>query len=228
MSVATTEPASRTAFHLLTVAAVEQLTDDAVAVTFDVPDELRDAVRLRCRSVAHAAADDRRGRAPPYLFDLRARGQSPADRRTRDPRRPLLLVARAPGAAGRPDRGAGAVRQLPRGSAAGWPPSLHRRRVRHHADAVGRGVGAVQPRGARDASLRQPGDDVGDVRGGARRPQGRATTGASTSSTCSRANRVTSSCSPGASTPSGCARCSRALVPVADMDHVWLCGPFDM
>ena len=34
------EPVSRTAFHPLTVAAVERLTDDAVAVTFDVPDEL--------------------------------------------------------------------------------------------------------------------------------------------------------------------------------------------
>jgi len=32
---------SRSAFHPLTVAAVDQLTDDAVAITFDVPDELR-------------------------------------------------------------------------------------------------------------------------------------------------------------------------------------------
>ncbi len=35
------EATGRTAFHLLTVAAVERLTDDAVAVTLDVPDELR-------------------------------------------------------------------------------------------------------------------------------------------------------------------------------------------
>ncbi len=41
MSLAAAEPASRTAFHRLTVAAVEQLTDDAVAVTFEVPDEQR-------------------------------------------------------------------------------------------------------------------------------------------------------------------------------------------
>jgi len=34
---------ARAAFHRLTVAAVERLTDDSAAVTFDVPDELRDA-----------------------------------------------------------------------------------------------------------------------------------------------------------------------------------------
>jgi ring-1,2-phenylacetyl-CoA epoxidase subunit PaaE len=35
--------ASRAAFHSLTVAAVEQLTEDSAAVTFDVPDDLREA-----------------------------------------------------------------------------------------------------------------------------------------------------------------------------------------
>jgi ring-1,2-phenylacetyl-CoA epoxidase subunit PaaE len=35
--------AARAQFHTLTVAAVERLTDDAAAVTFDVPAELRDA-----------------------------------------------------------------------------------------------------------------------------------------------------------------------------------------
>jgi len=34
--------AARSTFHALTVAAVERLTDDAVAVTFDVPDDLRE------------------------------------------------------------------------------------------------------------------------------------------------------------------------------------------
>ena len=35
------------AFHTLTVAAVEKLCDDAAAVTFEVPDELRGDAALR-------------------------------------------------------------------------------------------------------------------------------------------------------------------------------------
>lgn len=46
MTTPTTAPPAtsraRRAFHPLTVAAVERLTDDAVAVTFDVPDDLRE------------------------------------------------------------------------------------------------------------------------------------------------------------------------------------------
>lgn len=38
----TKSPAGRTAFHPLVVSDVQHLTDDAVAVTFEVPDELRD------------------------------------------------------------------------------------------------------------------------------------------------------------------------------------------
>ncbi len=37
-----TAPVTRAGFHALTVAAVERLTDDAVAVSFEVPAELRD------------------------------------------------------------------------------------------------------------------------------------------------------------------------------------------
>ena len=37
----------RASFHELTVAAVERLTDDAVAVTFEVPEELREAYAFR-------------------------------------------------------------------------------------------------------------------------------------------------------------------------------------
>ena len=35
-------PRSTTGFHELTVAEVEPLTDDSAAVTFDVPDDLRE------------------------------------------------------------------------------------------------------------------------------------------------------------------------------------------
>ena len=37
----------RPQFHPLTVARVEKLTDDAVAVTFDVPDELVEDYRFK-------------------------------------------------------------------------------------------------------------------------------------------------------------------------------------
>lgn len=41
--MATPVSAARAAFHTLTVASVEQLTEDSAAITFDVPDELREA-----------------------------------------------------------------------------------------------------------------------------------------------------------------------------------------
>jgi ring-1,2-phenylacetyl-CoA epoxidase subunit PaaE len=45
--LSTSRPARRRAqFHPLTVAAVERLTDDAVALTFTVPDDLREAYRF--------------------------------------------------------------------------------------------------------------------------------------------------------------------------------------
>ena len=40
-------PRARAAFHTLTVAAVEPLTSDSIAVTFDVPPELAEAYRFR-------------------------------------------------------------------------------------------------------------------------------------------------------------------------------------
>ena len=41
-ATATVDTAARTAFHPLTVASVERLTDDSAAVAFDVPEELRE------------------------------------------------------------------------------------------------------------------------------------------------------------------------------------------
>jgi ring-1,2-phenylacetyl-CoA epoxidase subunit PaaE len=40
--ILTRDPGLRTAFHTLVVAGVQRLTDDAVAVTFEVPEDLRD------------------------------------------------------------------------------------------------------------------------------------------------------------------------------------------
>ena len=86
------EPVSRTAFHLLTVAAVERLTDDAVAVTFDVPDELRD------------------------LFDFAA-GQSLTLRRTIDGVEHRRTYSICSGVGSRPRIG---VREIPGGLFSAW------------------------------------------------------------------------------------------------------------
>ena len=48
---------ARRQFHELTVASIDRLCDDAVAVTFDVPDELADEFTVPARPVADAAPD---------------------------------------------------------------------------------------------------------------------------------------------------------------------------
>ncbi len=45
----------RLEFHALTVASVERLTDDSVAVTFDVPDDLAGDVPVRGRPASDGA-----------------------------------------------------------------------------------------------------------------------------------------------------------------------------
>ncbi len=95
-------PAADAAFHPLRVAAVEQLTDDAVAVTFAVPARAARRVRTsRPASTSRCARRRRRGGAP-QLLDLHARrrpgrlrigDQAAAGRR--------VLRARARAAAGR-------------------------------------------------------------------------------------------------------------------------------
>ena len=44
-------PRRRPQFHPLTVARVERLTDDAVAVTFDVPEELSEFGATACKAL---------------------------------------------------------------------------------------------------------------------------------------------------------------------------------
>ena len=63
------DPMARTGFHPLRVAAIDELTDDAVAITFEVPDDLRDDYAF-----AHGPAPHhpRRRRRPPQLLDLHA------------------------------------------------------------------------------------------------------------------------------------------------------------
>ena len=160
------------AFHTLTVADVEELTDDAVAVTFEVPDDLADEFEfvpgqsLTLRRMVDGVEQRRQ-----YSISAPA-GAPSAGRRPGDPGRAVLAVAGPRRTRRRRDRGADPERPvLPRpGAARGRPAPVHRRRVRHHADAVGRLQRAGERR-RRDPALRQPHHRVGDVRRGARRPQ---------------------------------------------------------
>jgi len=227
VSVATTEPASRTAFHLLTVAAVERLTDDAVAVTFDVPDELR------------------------ALFDFAA-GQSLTLRRTIDGvehRRTYSICAPV---GSRPRIG---VREIPGGLFSSW--LVHQVRPgdrievqapsgsfradpqqggRHLCIAAGSGITPMLSVAA--SVLSNPEAHVTLLYGN------RATTSVMFAEeladlkdahhrrfdlihVLSREPRDVELFSGRLDADRLRALLTR-LVPVADMDHVWLCGPFDM
>ncbi|CAA9316688.1 MAG: 1,2-phenylacetyl-CoA epoxidase, subunit E, partial [uncultured Nocardioidaceae bacterium] len=128
-------------------------------------------VRLRRGAVAHAAPHRARGRAAAVLLDLRRGGGAAADRGAGGARRELLPLAGPRGAPRHPDRRVDPHRRAPRRPVGGRAAPLHRRRVGHHAAAVDHRLGARQPRGAGDAGLRQPDDQLGDVRRGARGPE---------------------------------------------------------
>ena len=90
--------ARRPQFHPLTVARVERLTDDAVAVTFDVPDELAEDYRFRPgQALTLRRADGDRDERRSYSICAPA-GARAAGRRARGARRLLLLLAGARGA----------------------------------------------------------------------------------------------------------------------------------
>jgi ring-1,2-phenylacetyl-CoA epoxidase subunit PaaE len=227
VSVTTTEPASRTAFHLLTVAAVERLTDDAVAVTFDVPDELR------------------------ALFDFAA-GQSLTLRRTIDGvehRRTYSICAPV---GSRPRIG---VREIPGGLFSSW--LVHQVRPGDRIDVqapsgsfradpqqggrhlcIAAGSGITPMLSVATSVLSNPEAHVTLLYGN------RATTSVMFAEeladlkdahhrrfdlihVLSREPRDVELFSGRLDAERLHALLTR-LVPVADMDHVWLCGPFDM
>ena len=177
--------------------------------------ELRERVRVRRGPDADPAADRSTGVEERRSYSICAPvGARPRVGVREIPDGRVLAVAGPRRARRRRDRGADAERAVlsrpgvPRGRA----PPVHRRRLRHHADAVDRRHRARQPGARRHAALRQPHHRLGDVRRGARRPQEPLRPAARSSCTCSRASPATSSCSPAASTPTGCAGCSTALV----------------
>jgi ring-1,2-phenylacetyl-CoA epoxidase subunit PaaE len=226
VSVAT-EPRTRAGFHVLTVAGVDRLTDDAVAVTFDVPDELR------------------------ALFDFAA-GQSLTLRRTIDGvehRRTYSICAPV---GSRPRIG---VREIPGGLFSSW--LVHQVRPgdridvqapsgsfradpqqggRHLCIAAGSGITPMLSVAA--SVLSNPEAHVTLLYGN------RATTSVMFAEeladlkdahhrrfdlihVLSREPRDVELFSGRLDAERLHALLTR-LVPVADMDHVWLCGPFDM
>jgi hypothetical protein len=78
-------------FYPLTVAKVKHETRDTIAVTFDVPPELRDSLPVPAGPAPDPARHDRRRRRAPLLLDLLGGAGQPlrvAIKRT--PRRPVL------------------------------------------------------------------------------------------------------------------------------------------
>jgi ring-1,2-phenylacetyl-CoA epoxidase subunit PaaE len=228
MTTSTVRPtARRAAFHPLRVASVEPLCDDAAAVTFDVPVELAEA----------------------YAF---LPGQSLTLRRTiegREERRSYSICAPA-GAAPRIG-----VREVPGGLFSSWlvhdlrpgdevevqtPTGSFSPAVgaagRHVLVAAGSGITPLlsiassllaEPDTFVHAGLRQPPDQLGHVRRGPGRPQGRLR-----APLRPRARAVAGAAGGGAAVRSPRRTRLRTilelLVPVDAVDHFWLCGPFGM
>ena len=104
MSVTISRPTRRRpVFHPLPVAAIDRLTDDAVAITFAVPAELREQFAFRAgQHLTVRKVDDDARRSYSICstpFELESDGAAP-DRRQGDPRRRLLQLRRRARCAG--------------------------------------------------------------------------------------------------------------------------------
>jgi ring-1,2-phenylacetyl-CoA epoxidase subunit PaaE len=218
---------ARAAFHPLTVAAIDHLTDDSVAVTFDVPDDLDDA------------------------FDFRA-GQSLTIRRRihgQEHRRSYSICAPA---GARPRVG---VREIPGGIFSSW--LVHEVRVgdtveaqtptgsfqadaseagRHLCIAAGSGITPMLS--IASTVLTNPGSTVTLVYGNRRTSsvmfaedladlKNRYPARLDLIHVLSREPRSVDLFS-GRLDADRLRRLLTALVPLRGLDHVWLCGPFGL
>ena len=198
------------ALHPLRVAAIDELTDDSVAITFDVPDDLREDYAFRHgQHLSIRGGDDVRRSfsicTPPSSGVLR------------------IGVKRLPGGA----FSDGVVESLRVGdelevmTPAGrfttdLDPTAAKRYV---AVAAGSGITPVlsivaallegEPAARGHPRLRQPHQPLGDVPRRGPRPQGPVPRRGSRSSTSCPASSRTSSCCPAGSTPTGSATWSR-------------------
>ena len=206
--MATPVSAARAAFHTLTVASVERLCDDAAAVTFDVPEELRAAYDFEAgQSLTLRRIIDGEDHRRDYSI-CAAVGERPRVGVRLIPGglfSQWLVHEVRPGDAVEvqtPDAAASAPTPTPAGGTCASPPGSGITPMISIASSVLRHSGR---RG--HAALRQPHQPVGDVRRGARRPEEPLRRRASTSCTSCPASRATSSCSPAGSRPIGCAGC---------------------
>ena len=196
--------AVRPRFHPLQVAAIDPLTDDAVAITFEVPAELADDYEFRAGQhlTGPPAGDDVRRSysicTPAGVAALlRIGGEAAPGRRVLERRGPAscsvgdALEVMTPPAA-----------SPPRSTRPARSTTRDRRRLRDHAGALARRDDLrAASRAAGHAALRQPHAPVGDVRRGARRPQGPLPRPAAPGARALAGAAATSSCSPAGSTP---------------------------
>ena len=222
----------RPAFHALRVAPVERLCDDAAAVTFDVPAELR-----RRRSPSRAGqsltlrrdvdgGDERRS----YSICAPA-GRRAADRRARGPRRAVLL-------AGWCTRCGPATRSRCSRRPARSPPTRRAGRRGHVLLAAGSGItpmlSIAASRAGRDPDAARSrcstatartdsvmfAEELADLKNRYRPAlQLRARA-------LPRAPRRRAVLRPARRRPA--ARAAAGAGAVGDVDHFWLCGPFGM
>ena len=133
----TMEPPRRAAFHALRVAAVERLTADAVAITFDVPPHLAAAYRFSAGQHLDHPERPRRSGCPPQLLDRVAGPGRAAAHRGQAPARRRLLVLGRGGVAPR-----GRLRRDDPAGTFGIPVEPDQAR-QHVAVAVGSGITPV-------------------------------------------------------------------------------------
>ena len=220
------ERSLRGAFHTLTVADVERLCDDAVAVTFDVPEELREEYDFEAgQSLTLRRIIDGEDHRRDYSICARGRGAAPG-RRPADPRRAVLLVA-------------GATKYGPATRSRCRPPGSFR------AAPDGAGTCASRPAPGSRRCSRSPRTVLTHPDSRLTMLYGNRTTGSVmfAEELADLKNRYGSrfelvhvlSREPrdvelfsGRLEADRLRRLISALVPIGSVDHVWLCGPFGM
>ena len=224
-------PRAGTALHPLSAASRRRLTDDAVAITFAVPDELRDDYRFDAGAAPHRA--HRRSTAPRCAAPTRSARpatQRPAARRREAARRRGVLrhsprtALRRRRRARRDDARRRFGRRWTPARPSATPPS-RRAAASPRCCRSSPTVLDVEPESTLHPGLRQPHDagrsmfleELADLKD-------RYPDAVPRSSTCSPASRRTSSCSPAGSTRDRLGRLLATLLSPADRSTSGSCA----